>query len=110
MKNDLKKKDKTYPKGHFVRMGMAIGIAIFSALGIAISFLTENFALIGTGPAIGVATGLAIGQSLESKYEKEGRIRPLNESDKKKQKIGIGVLIGLLIIGVLVFLLLLLKK
>lgn len=68
------KTKKKYPKGHFVGMWMGIGIAIFAGLGIAFSVITENFGLIGIGPAIGIAIGLSIGQSVENKYNKEGKI------------------------------------
>ena len=101
MDNNLEKKDKRYPKGHFAGMWMGIGIAIFSGIGIPLSIITHNFGFIGIGPAIGVAIGLAIGQSLENKYQKEGKIRPLTEAEKKKQKIAAIVGIALLAIGVL---------
>ena len=105
MNNNLEKKGKKYPKGHFVGMWMGLGIAIFSGLGVPLSIITNNFGFIGIGPAIGVAIGLAIGQSIESKYQKEGKIRPLTEAEKKKQKIAIAVGIALLTFGVLIFLL-----
>lgn len=65
---------------------MVIGIAIFSGLGIPLSIILKNPGLIGIGPAIGVAFGLAIGSSIESKYKKEGKIRPLTEDEKRKEK------------------------
>jgi len=42
--------------------------------------------LIGIGPAIGVAFGLALGSSIEAKYKKEGKIRLLTEEEKKRKK------------------------
>ena len=110
MKNDLDKNEKKFPKGHFVGMWMGIGIAIFSGLGVPLSIITENFGLIGIGPAIGVAIGLSIGQSIENKYNKEGRIRPLTETEKRKRKIAITFGIVLLTLGVLVFSLMYLRK
>lgn len=101
---------KKYPKGHFVGMWTGIGIAIFAGLGITFSVITENFGLIGIGPAIGTAFGLSIGQSIENKYNKEGRIRPLTETEKRKRKIAIIFGIVLLSLGLIVFSLIVLRK
>ena len=100
-------KNKTYPEGHFVGMWMGIGIAIFSGFGIPLSFATGNPGLIGVGPAIGVAFGLAIGQSIEAKYEKEGKIRPLTKDEKNQRKILVNAGIAVLVVGIVVFLLML---
>lgn len=81
-------KNKKYPEGHFLGVGMAIGIAIFSGVGVTLSTATDNPGLIGMGPAIGVALGLAYGKSMEDKYRKEGLIRPLTEEEKKSRKRG----------------------
>jgi hypothetical protein len=101
--------NKKYPEGHFVGMWMVIGIAIFSVIGIPLSIITENSGFIGIGPALGVGFGLAIGSSIEAKYKKEGKIRPLTKDEKKKRKtlvtIGIVILTVGSIIGFLVFLL-----
>jgi hypothetical protein len=110
MKNNLEEDDKKFPKGHFVGMWMGIGIAIFSGLGIPLSIITENFSFIGIGPAIGVGFGLSIGQSIENKYNKEGRIRPLTETEKRNRKIILIVGIALLTLGVVAFLLMYLRK
>jgi hypothetical protein len=94
-----------YPEGHFVGMWMGIGIAIFSGLGIPLSIVTENYAFIGIGPALGVSLGLAIGSSIEAKYKKEGKIRPLMEDEKKRKKIGITagiVILSFLALGFLI--------
>jgi hypothetical protein len=111
MNNNLDNNNKEFPKGHFVGMWMGIGIAIFSGLGIPISIITKNFGFVGIGTAIGIVFGLLVGQSIENKYSREGRIRPLTESEKinrqgvlnlgKKITISIGLV--LLTIGVLLF-------
>ena len=101
--NNLEKK---YPEGHFLQMWMAIGIAIFSGLGIPLSIITENTGFIAIGPAIGVAVGLAIGQSIENKYKKDGRIRPLTESEQKRKKTSVLLGAVILIFGMILFLLL----
>jgi hypothetical protein len=97
--------EKKYPEGHFVGMWMGIGIAIFSGFGIPLSIATGNSAFIGIGPALGIAFGLAIGQSIENKYKQEGRLRPLTESEMKRKKNAVTLGIVLLTFGVLIFLL-----
>jgi hypothetical protein len=100
--------NKKYPEGHFVGIWMAIGVAIFSVLGIPLAIVTENPGMIGIGPAIGISIGLAIGSGIEAKYKKEGKVRPLTEEEKKRKKIGITIGIVFLIIfallGLLAFL------
>lgn len=97
--------DKQKPRGHYVSFGIAIGIGIFGVLGVAISFITENFALIGVGPAVGVPIGLLIGQSLESKKEQEGKLRELTIQEKQRQRMLIFVGLGFAFLGILGFLL-----
>ena len=100
---------KKHPEGHFIGMWMGIGIAVFSGFGIPLSIATENPGFIGVGPAIGVSIGLAIGSSIEAKYKKEGKIRPLAEEEQKRKRtattIGVVSLVILSLIGLLFFLL-----
>ena len=102
--------NEQYPKGYFVMQWMGIGIAIFSGLGIPLSVVLDKIGFIGLGPAIGVSVGLAIGQSIENKYEKAGKIRPLNEKEKRKQRIA--TIAGLVIfaLGALTIVLILLNR
>jgi len=102
----MEENNKKYPEGHFVWMWMGIGIAIFSGIGIPLSIVSENPGLIGIGPAIGVAFGLAVGSSIEARYQKEGKIRPLSEKEKKRKKIGITAGIVILSLSALIFLIL----
>jgi len=105
----MEENNKKYPEGHFVGMWMAIGIAIFSVLGIPLAIVTENPGMIGIGPALGVSIGLSIGSGIEAKYKKEGKIRPLTEEEKKRKKIAITIgvisLVVLSLLGLLFFLL-----
>ncbi len=105
----MENNNKQYPEGHFVGMWMALGIAIFSGLGIPLSIVTGNHGLIAIGPGAGVALGLAIGSAIEAKYKKEGKIRPLTEEEKKRKKIvltiGVVVLVILFLLGLFLFLL-----
>jgi hypothetical protein len=77
----MEENNKKYPEGYFVGMWMAIGTAVFSALGISLAMITENPGMIGIGPAVGVAIGLSIGSGIEAKYKKEGKIRPLKDGN-----------------------------
>ena len=102
----MEPKDKKYPEGHFLGLWMALGIAIFSGLGIPLSIATDNYAFIGMGPAIGIAIGLAIGQAIENKYKREGRIVPRSEEENKRRKVAILLGVAILFVGVVFFLLL----
>lgn len=97
-KSKKQTKKEIYPEGHFMGMGIAIGLVIFSGVGISLSTSLDNPGLIGIGPAIGVAIGVAIGQAMEDKAKKEGKIRPLTPKEKKRQKVmaWIGLSIGIL--------------
>ena len=102
----MEENNKQYPEGHFVWMWMGIGVAIFSGIGIPLSIASENLGFMGIGPAIGVAIGLAVGSSIEARYKKEGKIRPLSEKEKKRQKMGITAGIMILSLLALIFLIL----
>jgi hypothetical protein len=86
---------KKYPEGHFMEVGMAIGMIIFSGVGVALSTSTDNPGMIGVGPAIGLAIGIGIGKSMEEKYRKKGLIRPLTQKEKEARKKS--VVIGLVV-------------
>jgi len=97
----MKDVNKKYPKNYFIEVGIALGIPF----GIILAILLDNPGFIGTGLPIGLAVGLAF----EKKYKKEGKIRPLTEDEKKKRKIALIRGTGALIIGIIVFLMVLLK-
>jgi len=100
----MQKNDEKYPEGHFVGMWIGIGLAIFTGVGLPLSIALKNPGLLGIGPAIGIAFGSALGQSIESKYKKEGKIRPLTEDEKKKRRRLVIAGICVLVLGLLVFL------
>lgn len=102
----MENRENTYPEGHFLGMWMGIGIVIFSLIGIPLSIITDNVGFIGIGPALGVAFGLAIGQSIENKYKQEGKIRPLTESEIKRKRMSVTIGIIILILGIVIFALL----
>ncbi len=107
MDNPKEPNPKIYPEGHFTGKWMGIGIALFSGVGVALSVSTDNPGLIGIGPAIGVAFGLSVGQAVENKYKKEGKIRPLTAAEKKTRKLILAIGVILLLLGIAVFWLLL---
>jgi hypothetical protein len=102
--------DKKYPEGHFVGKWMGIGIAICSGLWIPLCIIIKTPGLIGVGPAIGFSIGLVIGSLIESKYKKEGKIRPSTKQEKNKRKIAIIAGIAILVLGFAMFILLFLKN
>lgn len=101
---------KKYPKGHFTGKWIAIGIALFSGVGVSLSVSTGNHGLIGIGPAIGVAMGAAIGQSVENKYAQKGLIRPLNEKELNQRRKAAWIGFIVLAFGLFVLLYFLLNK
>lgn len=95
----MEESNKKYPEGHFVGMWMGIGIAIFSGIGVPLSVLLKTPGLMAIGPAAGVAFGLALGESIETKYKKEGRIRPLTREEKNQRRLLVVAGIALFLIG-----------
>jgi hypothetical protein len=104
MSDPSENKDKKYPKGHFVGMWTGIGIALFAGIGVPLSVATGNNGLIGIGPAIGVSFGAGIGQAIEKKYEREGKIRPLTPAEQKRRKRLVWVGTVVLALGLLALL------
>ena len=100
----MQKKKEQYPEGHFVGMWMGIGIAIYTGVGVALSTALKSPGLLGIGPALGVAFGLSVGQAIEAKHKREGKIRPLTEDEKKKKKLIILIGVISFLFGVLAFL------
>ena len=101
----MEEKNKKYPEGHFVGLWMGIGVAIFAGFGIPLAIILEIPWIIALGPAAGVAFGLAIGSSIESKHKKEGKIRPLTEDEKKKRRMFVITGTMVFIVGLVILLL-----
>lgn len=106
----MDEKNEKYPEGHFIGMWMGIGIAIGCGLGVPLAIAIGNPGFFGIGIPIGLAIGIAIGSSIEAKYKKEGKLRPLTLEEKKKKKSGVMIGVALLVIGVLIFLFFLVSK
>lgn len=92
---EIRKRHPGYPKGYWMNQGIAMGVAIGTGVGVAI----KNIAI---GVAIGVAIGAAIGTSWEKKHKDE--IRPITEEEKALQRQTRLFTAGLLILGIIVFL------
>jgi hypothetical protein len=103
----MEEKVRKYPEGHFLGMWIGIGIAIFSGIGVPLSFVLGSPGFIGIGPALGVAFGVAVGQSIEEKHRKEGRIRPLTKEERKIRQNLVIAGIAALLMGVAVFIMIL---
>jgi hypothetical protein len=71
------KPKKERQRDHFLGRGMAIGMVLFTPVGLVLSIATDTPGLIGVGPALGVGVGVAIGEGLYRRHlqEQEGRDR-----------------------------------
>lgn len=78
--------EKEYPEGQLVAMWIGIGIALFAGVGVVFATATDNPGLIGIGPALGVAVGAGIGTGLQNKARREGRIRELAPTERRRQR------------------------
>jgi len=51
-------------RDRYIAIGMAIGMPIFALAGFILCIATDNPGLLGVGPAVGLAMGIAIGEGL----------------------------------------------
>jgi hypothetical protein len=57
----------------YLAIGLAIGMPTFGLIGMAVCLATDNLGLLGVGPALGMAVGVAIGEGLyQRSKEREG--------------------------------------
>jgi len=70
-----------YPQGHWMSIGMCIGIALGCIPSVAGILFDEMSSFVAFGPAIGCALGVAIGSALEQKHKAE--LRPLTEEEQR---------------------------
>lgn len=70
-----------YPQGHWMSVGMCIGIALGCIPSLVGIFYDAMASFVGIGPAIGCGLGVAIGAALERKHKNE--LRPLTEREKE---------------------------
>ncbi|MBU1164200.1 hypothetical protein KKA15_01385 [Patescibacteria group bacterium] len=86
------KRTGKHPKGHYIGMGMAFGIALGMPFGVAL----DNIAF---GPGLGLPIGLAIGMAMEQKYK--DKLRELTPVEKKMKKIAVLSAFSFLIVGMI---------
>jgi hypothetical protein len=70
-----------YPQGHWMSIGMCIGIALGCIPSFVGILFDEMSSFVAFGPAIGCALGVAIGSALEQKHKAE--LRPLTEEEQR---------------------------
>ncbi len=51
-------------RDRYIGIGMAIGMPSFALVGFLLCIATDNPGLLGLGPALGLAIGIAIGEGL----------------------------------------------
>lgn len=91
---------KSYPEGHWMGIGIAVGLVLGTAIFFIADLLTGEFgSMFFLGPGAGVAIGVSIGAALEEKYKKAGKIRELTPQEKKRQRVAVFAGVVLLVIG-----------
>jgi len=56
---------------HYRGIGMAIGMLLFMPVGVVLFILLDNPGMLGVGPTMGLAVGLAIGEGLYQRQQRE---------------------------------------
>jgi len=69
--------------------GMALGIAIFMPFGIAMWLITGNPGMLGVGPAVGVAVGMAFAEQKETTAEEKRKLKILTMAGMFALVIGV---------------------
>lgn len=92
-----------YPQGHWLSIGMCIGIALGSIPAL-LGLVFDNMSLwAGIAPAMGLGSGIAIGSALERRHIDE--LRPLTKEEQRLRSrfalVGLGA-VGLLVLTVFV--------
>ena len=92
-----------YPQGHWMNVGMCVGIALGCIPSLAGILFDEMSSLVAIGPAIGCGLGVALGSALERKHK--GELRPLTEEEQQVRfrmtLLGLGAL-ALLVLSLFV--------
>ena len=98
-----------YPQGHWMSVGMCIGIALGCIPSVAGVLFDEMSSFVAFGPAIGCALGVAIGSAFKQKHKAE--LRPLTEEEQRTRfrltLVALGALallvLSLFVLGGMVF-------
>jgi hypothetical protein len=83
-----------YPQGHWMSIGMCIGIAIGCIPSFAGLIFDQMSSFVAIGPAMGCGLGVALGSALERKHKDE--LRPLTGEEQQARfrltLLGLGAL------------------
>lgn len=97
-----KAKPQRYREGHFMGIGIAIGMLIGFASGLILGIVTGDTSMfIILGPGGGLAIGVAIGAALEKKYNPNPR--PPTPEEKKMLKRLVILLTFTALLGLVAF-------
>lgn len=88
-----------YPQGHWMSIGMCIGIALGCIPSFVGLFFDQMAPFVGIGPALGCGLGVAIGSALESKHKDE--LRPLTQDEQRVRFRITAIVLGALAVLVL---------
>jgi hypothetical protein len=104
--------EKKYAQGHWMGIGIAMGLPIGTALFFIADLLTGEFGnMFFLGPGAGAAIGVSIGAALEERYKKRGQVRELTPEEERSRKwllaAGVVLLAAAAVAGLLVFMALL---
>ena len=92
-----------YPQGHWMSIGMCIGIAIGCIPSFVGLLFDQMSSFVAIGPAMGLGFGVAIGSALERKHKDE--LRPLTREEQRLRSrwalLGLGAL-ALLVVSLFV--------
>lgn len=98
-KKEFKETGK-YPKGHYLGLSIACCIPIGIVFGLPIGMLMKNFSFgLSIGPSLGLTLGVVLGIYLEKKHEY--KLRPLTPKELKRNKYGLYIGLGIVVIGVI---------
>jgi hypothetical protein len=89
-----------YPQGHWMSIGMCIGIAMGSIPALVGLLFDDMSSWVGIAPAMGLGFGIAIGSALERKHKDE--LRPLTEEENRMRSRVVLVALGMLVLSVFV--------
>ncbi len=94
-----------YPEGHWMSIGILVGVALGTILALAGILLVKMSFLVGIAPVLGLSLGIAIGAALERRHKDE--LRPLTGEERQLRSrltlVGLGalglVLLALFVVG-----------
>jgi hypothetical protein len=99
MDNIITMPKKKYAKGHWMGIGIALGMVFGTLVFFVADILIGEFgSMFFLGPGAGIAVGVAIGGALEEKYKDQ--IREMTPEEKKRQQRAVLLGVVLLVLGV----------